>query len=88
MGMPTIDYFVGDEVASPSMNYGHFEERLVLMPNTYFVSDYKNSPLNCPKNSYSLKRSEYFQPHASSQSALEGIDDKILLANFSQLNRM
>lgn len=51
-GLPSVDFFVGDPVATPPHHQAQFTERLLLMPHSFFVNDYavmQSHVLNVPR---------------------------------------
>lgn len=84
MGTPAIDFLISDEIATPPHMSNFFSERLVFMPTSYFVADYPHLWGNILGNS--LTRKDYFGKYPNIRA--EELEDKILLANFSQLNRI
>ena len=46
MGAPFIDYIIGDKWVTPNGVEGHFSEKIVRMPNSYFVNNI-DRPISC-----------------------------------------
>lgn len=79
MGADYIDYMISDEIASPKSCIDRFyTEKIILMPHSYFVNDYKQSSPYCmfPENKRST-RSKFNLP-----------EDKFIFANFNQLYKL
>ncbi len=48
MGAEYIDYMISDEVATPtSVREKYYTEKIIVMPHSYFVNDYKQSSQYC-----------------------------------------
>ncbi|KAK2637949.1 hypothetical protein Ddye_025744 [Dipteronia dyeriana] len=76
-GASYIDYLVTDEFVSP-LRYAHiYSEKLVHLPQCYFVNDYKQKNLDVLDPNCRHKRSDYGLP-----------EDKFIFACFNQLYKM
>eukprot|EP00271_Cylindrocystis_brebissonii_P018972 TRINITY_DN555_c1_g1_i1.p1 TRINITY_DN555_c1_g1~~TRINITY_DN555_c1_g1_i1.p1 ORF type:complete len:434 (+),score=67.76 TRINITY_DN555_c1_g1_i1:232-1533(+) len=76
-GADYIDYLVTDKVVSPRSLAHIYSEKLVHVPNCYFVNDYKQRDMDVLDKSSLPRRSTYGLP-----------EDKFLFACFNQLYKM
>ncbi len=81
--MDEIQYFVTDSTATPPSFAHYFTERLVYMPHSYFVNDYRHSSRTVIDHPEKIpRRKDYFAQESNIS------EDCILLANFGQLSRI
>lgn len=76
-GADYIDYLVTDEFVSPTQFSRIYSEKLVHLPHSYFVNDYKQQNGDVFEPGCQPKRSDYGLP-----------EDKCLFACFNQLYKM
>lgn len=79
MGADFIDYIVTDRIASPPSTLDRlYSEKVIYMPYSYFINDYKNS---CRF----VMEPDHLRPTRRSQGLPE---DKFIFANFNQLYKI
>ncbi|MED6156209.1 hypothetical protein PIB30_012485 [Stylosanthes scabra] len=76
-GATYIDYLVTDEFVSPLSSAHIYSEKLVHLPHSYFVNDYKQKNQDVLNPKCQHKRSDYGLP-----------EDKFVFACFNQLYKM
>lgn len=77
IGADYIHYLVTDEFVSPTCFANFYSEKLVHVPHSYFVNDYKQKNLDVLDPNCQAKRSDYGLP-----------EDKFLFACFNQLYKI
>lgn len=73
MGADFVDYIVGDEVSIPPHMSPHFSESIIRLPNSYFVTDHRQSARYVLDHEDRPTRGDYNIP-----------EDAFVFANFSQ----
>lgn len=77
MGADYIDYIVADKVVIPPENREYYSEKVIELPNSYFVNDHRQSARFVFDRDALPKRSDF------------GLsDDKFVYCNFNQLYKL
>ena len=77
LGAPWMHYILSDKILSPSLEDSKYDEKVLLMPSTCFVNDYKQSarfvldPDQCPR-----------------RDAFSIPEDRVVFANFGQSGKI
>lgn len=78
-GAKFIDYYVGDAISIPPSMYEYFSEKLIILPNSYQVTEHKQD--------YQLdsKVEEYLSQHGPLAELAANLSrDTVIFANFNQ----
>eukprot|EP00668_Euglena_longa_P012277 GGOE01014716.1.p1 GENE.GGOE01014716.1~~GGOE01014716.1.p1 ORF type:complete len:768 (+),score=146.83 GGOE01014716.1:191-2305(+) len=77
LGAPFIDYLISDEIASPKSSLHLHNEKLAMMPHSYFVSDHRQTyPADFPPQ------------ELATRASLGLPEDKFVFACFNQLYKI